>query len=472
MRANRIKLTDDVVRRLPLADSGSYIVRDSEVTNFFVLVGKRRKSYCVQQDTIVGDHRKTVRVRVGSAPQVSASEARTKARKALVGISDSKITSAADKRAVDRGEDPVEARKDGVTLWEAWERFKIALERKSRSPRTISGYETHLNRYFADWKQTSIKVLSNDPDMVARRHDRLTEENGPYGANGAMRTLRAIYNHARKKDRSLPVGNPVDAVDWNREHRRKTGMGPRQLPQWFDELVALENPVRREFHLFSALSGCRPGALKCSALEHINWHRRLLHIPMPKGGADRAFDIVLSPAMIRCLIRTIRISRRLYPEQAETWIFAAASKSGHIEETQEDRSILSKWGNDLRQTFRTCAQAARVPSLDAKILMNHALPGVNEEYITVSVIMSDHLRRQQEKISDLMLNAVANGPGERRNETLAWLSSGRTDAGMVDLERPTARDHVANKPGVPTRSAQGDDTILWLYADEQSPLAA
>ena len=123
-----------------------------------------------------GDRRKALRVRVGSATQISAAEARAKARKTLAGISDSKITSAADKRAVDRGEDPVEACKDGVTLWEAWERFRIALERKNRSPRTIVGHEAHLGRYFADWKRSSLKALANDPDMIARRHDRRIAE--------------------------------------------------------------------------------------------------------------------------------------------------------------------------------------------------------------------------------------------------------------------------------------------------------
>ena len=40
-----------------------------------------------------------------------------------------------------------------------------------------------------------------------------------------MRTLRAIYNHARKTNRLLPRDNPADAVDWNEEKRRDTGMG-------------------------------------------------------------------------------------------------------------------------------------------------------------------------------------------------------------------------------------------------------
>jgi len=43
-----------------------------------------------------------------------------------------------------------------------------------------------------------------DPARVAKKHDETTKTNGPYIANGSMRTLRAIYNHARKTNRSLP----------------------------------------------------------------------------------------------------------------------------------------------------------------------------------------------------------------------------------------------------------------------------
>jgi hypothetical protein len=42
-----------------------------------------------------------------------------------------------------------------------------------------------------------------------------------------MRTLRAIYNHARKTNRSLPADNPANAVDWNSEERRDTRNGLR-----------------------------------------------------------------------------------------------------------------------------------------------------------------------------------------------------------------------------------------------------
>src|SRR5882672_5978546 len=52
---------------------------------------------------------------------------------------------------------------------------------------------------------------SPNPARVARKHDDVTRETGPYMANGSMRTLRAIYNHARKTHKSLPPDNPADA---------------------------------------------------------------------------------------------------------------------------------------------------------------------------------------------------------------------------------------------------------------------
>jgi hypothetical protein len=103
--------------------------------------------------------------------------------------------------------------------------------------------------------------------LVAERHDKITRENGPYIANVAMRTLRAIYNHACKSNQDLPASNPVTAVDWNGEKRRKTGMGVDELGSWLAELYALESPIRREFHLLTLLCGSWPTALKTVCIE-------------------------------------------------------------------------------------------------------------------------------------------------------------------------------------------------------------
>jgi hypothetical protein len=109
----------------------------------------------------------------------------------------------------------------------------------------------------ADWLDQALWVLGNNPSLVTARHEKITQEHGPYIANGCMRSLRAIYNHARKAVRSLPAENPVTAVDWNSEKRRNTALGLNELSPWVGQLRALDNPIRREFHWFLLLSGSR-----------------------------------------------------------------------------------------------------------------------------------------------------------------------------------------------------------------------
>src|SRR3979411_1170121 len=107
--------------------------------------------------------------------------------------------------------------------------------------------------------------------------------------------------------------------------------------------------------------------------------------------------------MVLCLVRAIRFGRQMHPSQAAEWIFPADSASGHLVEQKEDRGTLSKWGNDLRQSFRTIATAAGVSEFDAKLLMNHAIQGVNAGYITRHKLLENHLRCQQQAISSAVL---------------------------------------------------------------------
>jgi integrase len=424
----RILLTDKTIVQLPAPDDGWYLARDTELKGFFVVIGKRKRTFTVQGDLRKGGKRiSTVRVSIGDTNEITTRTARATAKEYLARISQGQHPKALQKGAIPVDEAAeVTAASAGITLRQAWERYLEAhLVRKNRSEKTISGYRDHVERIFAEWLDSPLGELGADPARVAKKHDDVTKENGPYIANGAMRTLRAIYNHARKTNKGLPPDNPADAVDWNEEKRRDTGMGVSDLKGWFSELAALDNPVRREFHLFTLLSGSRPAALQAVKPNHIDFRRRTLHVPTPKGGSKRAFDIPLSREMIRCLMRAIRFGRAMYPAQAMEWIFPADSASGHIAETKEDRSELSKWGNDLRQTFRTVATAAGVSEIDAKLLMNHTMPGVNAGYITRHKLLEDHLRRQQQAISSAAFAALGTSPAQDR-VLRAWLGRGST----------------------------------------------
>lgn len=422
MADQKLLLTDKAIECLSLAKDKQYKVRDSELAGFYVLVGKRRKTFMAQAEFWRDGVREfTAQVKLGDFGDVAAREARSKAKKEIGSI-------LRGERPNDRGK----AKPGVLTLRGAWERYRDGhMIRKGRDARTIENYRDHMERLFSDWLDKPLGRLGRQPKLVAERHDKLSKENGPYIANGAMRSLRAVYNHARKTNLDLPAVNPVTAIDWNTEKRRDSGMGMSAMSSWFVELSALPNPIRREFHLMCLLSGSRPTALKNVRVEHVDLRRRLMHIPKPKGGVKKAFDIPLSRAMIRCVIRCLRIGRTLYPDQAEFWLFPADSDSGHLIEHKEDREILSKWGNDLRQSYRTLAQAAGVTELDIHLLMNHSLPGVNAGYITRDSLLSDHLRKQQERISEVILGGMADKSGQ---SDPVWFKGTRIETKAIEPE--------------------------------------
>jgi integrase len=414
MADQREFLTDKSIARL-CAGEKQYKVRDSELPGFFVLVGKRRKTFMAQGEFWRDGVREfTAQVKLGDFGEMTTRQARGKAKAALGSIA--------------KGQRPGEAPKikpGSITLRQAWERYRDAhMKRKGRNSGTIEGYRDHMERLFKDWLDNPLARLGRQPHLVVERHEKLSKENGPYIANGSMRSLRAVYNHARKSNPDLLAVNPVSAIDWNKEHRRNTGMGPNDISGWLRELYAMDNPLRQEFHLFTLFSGSRPTALKKIRFEHVDLRRRIIHIPRPKGGEEKAFDIPLSRPMIRSIIRAIRWGRILYSAQATPWLFPADSEPGHLVEHKEERNILSKWGNDLRQSYRTLAQAAGVSELDIHLLMNHSLPGVNAGYITRDRLLRDHLRQQQQRISELIAHSVLS---ERDPSIVRWLGSANVD---------------------------------------------
>lgn len=391
-------LTDKFVAALDPSERGQRIVRDGDLKGFFVLVGTRTKSFMVQADLRSNGTRRSLRVKIGDFDTLSVREARAKAKTILGSIA----------QGIDpRAKSPRPAQTDDLaTLSAAWESYRAShLARKGRAEKTIKIYRDHVDRLFADWLEKPLIELARSPALVRAKHNELTAANGGYMANSAMRTFRAIYNHAKKADLELPAFNPVAEVDWNREKRRDTGLGLAELKVWFEQLAVLENPVRREFQLCCLLTGSRPEALKSVRLSDVDLRFRILHIPRPKGGEERAFDIPLSRELVRSIVRTLRLGQKMYPEQSQTWLFPADSSSGHLSEHKEDRAVLSKWGIELRQTYRTVGQAAGVGDLDMHLLMNHSIPGVNAGYITRGQLLGDHLRSQQQKVSSLILQS-------------------------------------------------------------------
>jgi integrase len=392
MASAPIALTDKIVERLPLALGGQYVVRDAILRGLFVLVGKRSKSWTVQGDLRRGRERTTIKIALGTIDELSSKEARARGAELL-----EQIRTGSDPR------DPAK-RVGAITLRDATETYIKVMERKERSVRSIWLVRDLTSRILSGWLNETLLNLGRDRRRIVERHDELTAKHGPYSANHVMRAFRAIYNEAMRVDPDLPP-NPVRAVTFNQERRRDTGMGPAELPAWIAQLRSLSNPIRRDFHLITLLTGSRAEALRTARWEHIDLRCRVLRIPRPKGGESRAFDIPLSREIIRALIRVRRAGIIMHPREAQRWIFAAGSITGHIVEHKEDRSKLSKWGGDLRQTYRNMCALAGVDPLSSRLLMNHVVDrDVHDGYITKAALMGN-LRKHQETISAYILKS-------------------------------------------------------------------
>ena len=161
-----------------------------------------------------------VQVKLGDFGEMTTRQARGKAKEAL--------------GALAKGQRPGEAptiKPGSITLRQAWERYRDAhMKRKGRNPGTIENYRDHMERLFKDWLDNPLARLGRQPNFVVERHDKITKKNGPYIANGAMRSCeqstttpgKAIPNCRREsglRDR-LEQGASTQHGDGTKRHQR------------------------------------------------------------------------------------------------------------------------------------------------------------------------------------------------------------------------------------------------------------
>lgn len=138
-----------------------------------------------------------------------------------------------------------------------------------------------------------------------------------------------------------------------------------------------EDP-HREALLFCLLSALRRNSLVELRWEDLALKRGCIRIGKPKGGQDRAFDLVLSRPMIRCLWRARQASRKLHKANAEIWVFASAV--GHVRGDSLNRHGVMA-NHALRRAYATAATNAGVDEDTVGKLLNHGGKSITAHYI-------------------------------------------------------------------------------------------
>jgi len=287
------------------------------------------------------------------------------------------------------------ARARGITLREALE---LHLAAKRLADRTKDGYRYNLEQYVADWLDRPLAELGADRAAARERHRRITEKHGAPSADNVFRIFRAVYNRGLREHPELPP-NPCGNVDYHGLRRRKVDANGNKLRAWGEAVLRL-HPVRRDLHLFMMMTGMRRGAACEARAADLDLTSKLLHVPKPKGGSSRAFDLPLSGPLADLFGHRLKENPRV--QRGAQWLFPADSESGHVAEVAQ-HELDGLTGHALRHTFATLAVQAGVPLLELKYLLNHAASNVTMGYIHVG---PEHLRKHQETASRYILEQL------------------------------------------------------------------
>jgi integrase len=395
-RARLGKLTDPFIASLkPKADGRETIQRDGALPGFLVRVGPRKRSFELR----IERHPRTTRA-LGHWPELSAAQARHAAELLW------------EKHR--RGESLYErSPRSGETIATTWPLFKARLVDDGRSHRTIEGYEHIFRRLSDDLKETPLAKLAADPLLMENEIARIRQllrnksRGGRAMATAVARFVSTIFSFAQKRN-PLLLGNPVSAVSTVDPKRHDLPvLSIHDLPDWWGKLQCIPREHHREIHLFALLSGLRRNTLVELEWAQLDLKRKCIRIAKPKGGEDRAFDLILSRAMLRCLWRARRVGRRLYPKHAERWIFPGPV--GHVRgDALTKDGILSN--HALRRSYATIGRSCGVPKDSIRRLLNHKGGDITDHYISESGLGRLHAA-EQEAISTTIVRQIGSHRG-------------------------------------------------------------
>jgi integrase len=204
-------------------------------------------------------------------------------------------------------------------------------------------------------------------------------------------------------------GNPTAAVSRVDPKRHDlTVLAATALPAWWAAVQKVRREHHREAHLFALLSGLRRETLASLEWANLDLRRQCIRIIKPKGGEVKAFDLILSRAMLRCLWRARNVGRRLYRDASERWVFPGPV--GHIRGDGLTKDGLDAANHDLRRTYASLGRAAGVPEDSIGRLLNHSSTSVTRHYIRDTALGRLHAA-EQETISAALVAAMGKPRG-------------------------------------------------------------
>lgn len=371
-------LTQGMVNRLRESHEPGAQIYDEHIAGLRVVVGRKSSSY-----KLVG------RINDGTKRYLTLTIGRTDE----VGLRTARETASQLKLTLRRGIDPRRPRREIPTVEEAWKRYRDSRDGDLR-PSTIAFYESKLRGPLKPLLKVPLDKL--DREQVRSLHERVTERRGSYCANGAMRTLKTIYNDASRSV-DLPPNPVSQAVRMNKERPRNWAISQDGLSDFWLQLDSMENRTTATCWMTMLMTGLRSGDARNMLWEHLD-DDGVLFVPSPKGGPDRSFSIPLP----RYLLQQLEQVRQETASLCSPYVFPSQGRlAGPIRELRRKASF-DFAPHQMRHTYRTAALEAGIDIQTVVMLMNHRPAGVTWGYVTRAHLLG-HMRDAQETICSALV---------------------------------------------------------------------
>lgn len=322
-----LKFSDQAIMRLAATDKTVWF-SDAVKDGLRLAVGKKSKTFYFTKRH--PESKQVLTIKIGRHPAISVAAARKKAGDLFTEI--------------ENGADPAADKKtrEATTLQSTLDAYiRARTNSKKLSERCAQDYRDILRIHASDWLPLPLhKITTRD---FEERFIAMSDK--PYAANKFTRIMRQLYSYAQKHDPS--VRSPALVVEYHPEHKRT----PKTGADWgahLENILAMDNMVRRNAWLLLWLTGIRSTNLRTLAWEDVDLEARTVHLKKMKNGRSRTLP--LSDI-------SVALFKQLRPLD-KTYCFPSFKRRGpidHLDTLETGRQ------HDMRHLFVTAAGLCHLP---------------------------------------------------------------------------------------------------------------
>jgi integrase len=383
------RLTDALIKRLPVPAAGNAIAWDALVTGLGARVtAAGHRAFVLDYRNRAGRKR---RYTIGSFPDWSVTGAREEARRL--------------KRDIDGGGDPladIEAERGAPTVADLIERF-LAEHVSRKRPHTQYDYRNVIARHIAP-ALGRLKVAEVSYSDIDALHRKITKAGHPTQANRVVAVVSKMFSLAIRW--KMRPDNPAKGIERNAEHKRTRYLTAIELARLTDALAAHPDQQAVDIFRLCLLTGCRSGEAMKARWDDIQLAAGIWNKPGSTTKQKTTHIVPLSAPAKQLLAR-------LRQRTNSPWVFPADSAPGHRVTVQKSWRAVCKAAkiselrvHDLRHSFASLAvnRGASLPLIGS--LLGHATPVTSARY--------SHLFDTTQRATVESIGKLITGAGGRR----------------------------------------------------------